>query len=154
MSNIDELHSETKVLPVQTDTDMLATQFLVRCHKSHRSDYQTTQNPVERFIKHTLRTTHGVEIQQYLDEGLIISKLSESSEGYPSQPGWNYFKPSKVSERVPLFLPGNKGIWQGLAETQSTFISYEDEVLESNGNQEPNRNEADPTKSRRWWRWA
>ena len=84
---IDELHSETKVLPVQTDTDMLATQFLVRCHKSHRSDYQTTQNPVERFIKHTLRTTHGVEIQQYLDEGLIISKLSESSEGYPSQPG-------------------------------------------------------------------
>ena len=56
---------------------------------------------------------------------------------------------------APTVLPRGKGSKQGLAETQSTFISNcSDEVLESNGNQERNQNEPNPKKSRSLWRWA
>ena len=74
MTNIDDLHRETKFLPVKTHTDMLAKQFLAGCHQSLRSDYQTTQHPVERLIKPTLRATYGVENQKHLNEGLINRK--------------------------------------------------------------------------------
>ena len=53
---------------------MLAKKFLVECHQSQRSDYQTTQHPVERLIKPTIRATYGVETQQHLDDGLISRK--------------------------------------------------------------------------------
>ena len=43
---------------------------------------------------------------------------------------------------TPTILPGDKSTGQGLVETQSTFISYEDEVLDSVGNQETEQNEA------------
>ena len=45
---------------------------------------------------------------------------------------------------TPTILPGDKSTGQGLVETQSTFISYEDEVLDSVGNQETEQNEATP----------
>ena len=76
MTNIDNLHRETKFLTVKTHTDMLEKTVLVGCHQSHRSDYQTTQHPVERLIKPTFRTTYGVEIQQHLDKLLEISRLT------------------------------------------------------------------------------
>ena len=43
---------------------------------------------------------------------------------------------------TPTVLPGYKGSGQRLAETQSIFIPYGDEVLESNGNLEPNHSKA------------
>ena len=76
MTNFDDLHRETKVLPVKTHIDMLAEQFSVGCHQIHRSGYQATQHPVERLIKPILPAAYGVEIQ-HLDEGLIVVKTIE-----------------------------------------------------------------------------
>ena len=100
MSNIDDLQRETKTLPVKTHTYMLAKQLLAGCHQSHRSDYQTTQNPIERLIKPWRRTTYGVQ-NQHLDEGLVSRKNYRKAQKVILHEFGKYLNPWKLLERLP-----------------------------------------------------
>ena len=102
MSNIDDLHRDTKILPVKTHTDMLVKQLLAGCHQSHRSDYQTTQNPIERLIKPWLRTTYDVQ-NQHLDEdeGLVSRKNYRKAQKVILHEVKKKLKPWKLLKRLP-----------------------------------------------------
>ena len=59
MTNISDLHYESKLLPMKAHNEILAQQILVDSHQSHRAGPHTTNNETLRPMKPILEGKHG-----------------------------------------------------------------------------------------------
>ena len=74
MSDIDHLHSESKILPAKDHAELLSKQFLLAtCLPSHPNHNPTNFNtvlPQKEKMKETLSTKHSDALQHYTREGI------------------------------------------------------------------------------------
>ncbi len=71
MSNIDHLHSETKIMPVKPHCEMLGKQFLLATQKpEHPNKTDLSAPPPPRQMKRTLRSRFGNEIKSLSNPNL------------------------------------------------------------------------------------
>ena len=103
MTHIDELHRETKLLPVKEHNTMLSRQFLLRTHQTNHPYRQWNHtDPPERPMKTTLISCHQDSIEPLLTntkgwyksgiKSIHTTAVSNTINGY---------EPNKVLQWIP-----------------------------------------------------
>ena len=103
MTHIDELHRETKLLPVKEHNTMLCRQFLLQTHQTNHPNRQWNHtDPPQRLMKPTLISCHQDSIEPLLTntegwykrgiKSIHTTAMSNTINGY---------EPNKVLQRIP-----------------------------------------------------
>ena len=103
MTHIDELHRETKLLPVKEHNTMLSRQFLLQTHETNHPNRQWNQtDPPQRLTKPTLISCHQDSIEPLLTntEGWYKSGIKSIHTTTVSNT-INGYEPNKVLQRIP-----------------------------------------------------
>ena len=103
MTHIDELHCETKLLPVKEHNTMLSRQFLLQTRQTNHPNRQWNHmDPPQRLMKPTLISCHQDSIEPRLTntevwynsgiKSIHTTAVSNTINGY---------EPNKVLQRIP-----------------------------------------------------
>ena len=111
MTHIDELHRETKLLPVKEHNTMLSRQFLLQTHQTNHSNRQWNHtDPPQRLMKPTLISCHQDSIEPLLtnSEGGYKSGIKSIHTTAVSNTN-NGYEPNKVLQRMsPVISPDHE----------------------------------------------
>ena len=106
MTHIDELHRETKLLPVKEHNMMLSRQFLLQTHrKNHPNRQWNHTDPPRRLMKPTLVSCHQDSIEPLLTntEGWYKSGIKSIHTSAVSNT-INGYEPNKILQRIPPLI--------------------------------------------------
>ena len=102
MTHINELHRETKLLPVKKHNMMLSRQFLLQTHQMNHPNRQWNHtDPPQRLMKPTLISCHQDSIEPLLTntEGWYKSRIKSMHTTAVSNTV-NGYEPNKVLQRI------------------------------------------------------
>ena len=103
MTHIDELHRETKLLPVKEHNTMLSRQLLLQTHQTNHPNRQWNHtDPPQKLMKPTLVSCHQDSIEPLLTntEGWYKSGIKSIHTTAVSNT-INGYEPNKVLQRIP-----------------------------------------------------
>ena len=106
MTHIDELHRETKLLPVKEHNTMLSRQFLLQTHQTNHPNRQGNHtDPPQRIMKPTLISCHQDSIEPLLTntEGWYKSGIKSIHTTAVSNT-INGYEPNKVLQKIPPLI--------------------------------------------------
>ena len=126
MTRIDELHRETKLLPVKEHNTMLSKQFLLQTHQTNHPNRQwNPTDPPQRLMKPTLVSCHQDSIEPLLTntEGWYKSGIKSIHTTAVSNI-INGYEPNNVLQRIPpVISPDERRLSRSTRTTLSQLRS-------------------------------